>query len=270
MDFDSLEKSCDRALQHTWCKMKVFVCACVLALCGFLVIFSMGLSLSANAWIAQSLFFLPLFVCAAVLAALGIVLIRAYHHQIKHRLVNYRTLAMESWEVALSASYCFIPLIAAYMALWIVLGVFFLLREMPLLGEFFGVVFAFGPFILHFTSFVLLALAGYILFTLAPLFALRPFPKKFVLSYLLSALKESIFQRVVLISVACIPVGLIGALLWLSAHMTSLAYLTQEKHTHMILQWLFILPPLALILAFPVIFFFNMAAEAHIAIQKKR
>jgi len=269
MDFDSLETSCERALHYTFCKMKLFVCAAALTFCGFLVIFSMGLSLSANAWVSQSLFFLPFFISSALLAALGIVLIRAYHHEIKNRSVSYGKIVLDSWEVALSSSYCFVPLVVAYLIMWVILGLFFLLREIPFIGEFFGVVLAFGPFLIHMGSFLLLALSCCMLFTLAPLFALRTFPKNFLIPYVLTASKNGIFQRLLFIFIAAIPIGSIGCLLWISAQMTSFVYFVQENHIQMILQWFFILPPFAVVLSFPVIFFFNMAAECHIAIQKK-
>ena len=213
--------------------------------------------------------FLPLFISSSILIALGIVLIRGYHNEIKQRPVPYWKIITDSWEVLLSSSYCFFPFIAAYLIMWVVLGLFFLLREIPLIGDFFGVVLAFGPFLLMLGSFVLLMLCVYMLFALAPLFALRTFPKNLLVPYILTVVREGLLQRIVFLILAAIPVAAISALLWQSAKMTAAIYFVQESHMQMILQWFFIMPPFALILAFPVTFFFNMAAEAHIAIQKR-
>lgn len=269
MDLNTLEKICARALDHTFCKKKLLVCALSLCICGIFVIFSMGLSLSASAWVSQSLSFLPLFISAFFLASLGIILIRSYHNEIKNRQVPYTKLFVESLTPVLSTMYCFIPIVTGYLMLWVALGLFFLLREIPLFGDFFGVVFAFGPFLLHLGSLLLLILTYFFLFSLTPLFALRSFQIQRLVPLVSGITKESLFTRILLMFLASIPFVSMSTLLWISAKMTSFVYFVQESHLQMILQWFFILPPFALFLAFPVIFFFNMAAEAHIVIQKQ-
>jgi hypothetical protein len=268
MNFDAMEQMCDRALQYTFCKKKLLLTAATLSLSGLLVVFSMGLSLSANVWVSLSLSFLPLFISSGILIALGVILIRAYHDEVKARDFHYSHLLADSWEVALAASYFFMPVILLYLLMWMMLGLFFLLREIPFVGEFFGVVFAFGPFLLLLGSFTLLLLSIFMLFALTPVLALKDFVRSHLVKNALALAREKVFQRIIFLFIALIPLVVAATLLVVSAKMTTLVYMVQESHVQMILQWFIIMLPFSIILSFPVIFFFNMAAESHIAIQK--
>lgn len=160
------------------------------------------------------------------------------------------------------------PIILVYLLLWVLLGVFFLLKEVPLIGQLFSVIFAFGPFLLLLISFALLVISLFALFSLTPLIALKNYSKEQLLEETISLFKIKLLSRIALMVLAVIPVATISLLLWLSAKLTTVVYLVDESHVQLIMQWFVIMLPFAAILSFPVIFFFNMAAEAHILIQK--
>jgi hypothetical protein len=163
----------NRAVAYTFDKKKLLLVFLILAMCGLLVVFFRGLALSAGQWVSMSLTFLPIFLCAGVLLSTGILLIRIYHDEIKNRFVNYRTILAKSWDVIIGASYFSIPIILSYLLLWMLMGIFVLLRQIPLIGEFFGVVLAFAPFLINLGSLVLCLLSLSLLFFVAPIIALR-------------------------------------------------------------------------------------------------
>lgn len=254
MDWTAIEMMYERALQYTFSKTKFAITTTVLSLCGLLFVFSMGLSLSASLWVSLSLSFLPIFISSGVLIALGVILIRAYHDEIKQKKLNYVTIIKRSWESALSSSYFFMPVILVYLLLWVLLGVFFLLKEVPFIGQLFSVIFAFGPFLLLLTSFALLAISLFALFSLTPLIALKNYSKEQLLEETISLFRIKLLTRLALMVLAVIPVAIISLLLWISAKLTTVVYFVNESHVQLIMQWFVIMLPFAAILSFPVIF----------------
>lgn len=142
----------NRALSFTFCKKKLLVVSTILALCGLLVVFFRGLAIHVSQWVGLSLTFIPLFMCTGVMLAAGIFLVRVYHDEIKNKKIHYRTIFGKSWEIITLASYFAIPIILCYLALWMALGIFLLLREIPMLGDFFAAILVFAPFLLNLSA----------------------------------------------------------------------------------------------------------------------
>lgn len=164
MDFQSFSFIFNRALAFTFSRKKLLFVFCVLALSGLLVVFFQGLALHANEWVKLSLTFLPIFICTGILLSMGILLIRVYHDEIKEREVNFWQILSRSWEVIIGASYFAIPIIFSYLVLWMLLGIFVLLSEIPAVGEFFSAILSFGPFLINLGTLVLCLLSLAILF----------------------------------------------------------------------------------------------------------
>ena len=99
---------------------------------------------------------------------MGILLIRMYHDEVKQRDVNFWNTLSRSWEVVIGASYFALPIIFSYLLLWMLMGIFVLLQDIPLFGEFFGTVLSFAPFLINLGTLVLCLLALAVLF-LSPL-----------------------------------------------------------------------------------------------------
>jgi len=269
MTLNDLRFIFNRAFFLTFGKKKLLTTFTVLALCGVLVVFFRGLSVHAGQWILMSLSFLPIFICAGVLLSLGIFLIRIYHDEVKNKPVIYKHIFVKSWEVIIGASYFSIPLILCYLLLWMVLGIFVLLQEIPGIGDFLGVILAFGPFLLNLGSMVLCLLNIAMLFVLTPIVALKGLNRTQVSQILAHRLKGDVFSNLLLAILAVLPLLFCLGMLTLAAFLTgSLCYVC-EKPLNNVLQWFVIMIPFTAFLSPAVIFFFNIAAEAHVILQKQ-
>lgn len=258
----------NRALSLTFSKKKMLFVFVVLALCGLMVVFFRGLAINAGKWVVMSLTFLPFFLCAGVLLSMGIMLIRIYHDEVKQRPVSYTQIISKSWEVVIGASYFSIPIILSYLLLWILLGIFVLLEQIPAVGEIFGVVLAFGPFLLNLGSLVLCLLNLAMLFFITPIVALTGLNRIRVTQTLVRRLKSDVFSNIVLALFALLPLLFVSGLLILAAFLTGTVCQTCDHPLHNVLQWFFIMIPFTALLSPAVVFFFNFAAEAHVLIRK--
>lgn len=258
----------NRALAHTFSRKKLLLVFVVLALCGVMVVFFRGLSLNAGQWILMSLAFLPFFLCAGVLLSMGILLTRIYHDEVKDKPVNYSDILSKSWEVVIGASYFSIPIILSYLLLWILLGIFVLLQQVPAVGDIFGVVLAFAPFLLNLGSLVLCLLNFAMLFFVTPIVALKGLNRIRVTQTLVKRLKSDVFSNVILAFFAILPLLAISGLLVFAAFLTGSVCSSCGNPLHDVLQWFFIMIPFTALLAPAVVFFFNFAAEAHVLARK--
>lgn len=269
MDFQAFSLIFNRSLAFTFSRKKLLFVFCILALSGLLVVFFRGLALHAGQWVKLSLTFLPIFICSGILLSMGILLIRIYHDEIKQREVNYWHTFSRSWEVAIGASYFAIPIIFSYLLLWVLLGIFVLLSEIPALGEFFSSILSFGPFLINLGALVLCLLSLATLFFVAPLIALRGLDGAMIFQMAIKKLEKNPCANFILILVALLPLMIIVSLLLLAAVMTDSLYLDYQNSLQTILKWFFIMVPFTAFLTPAVIFFFNFAAEAHVLMQKQ-
>ena len=258
----------NRALLFTFNKKKWFLIFCVLALCGLLVVFFRALSINAGQWVLMSLSFLPFFLCAGILLATGVILVRIYHDEVKNKPFNYREILLNSWEIVIGSTYFSIPIILCYLLLWMLLGIFVLLKEIPGIGEFFGVMLSFGPFLINLGSLALALLNLILLFLITPIVALNGLDRNRVSKILMKRCQD-IFSNLFLGLVALLPLLLIFGLLLLAWVLTgSVCYACKEPY-FLIIQWFIMMIPFAAIIAPAVIFFFNFATEAHVLLQRK-
>ena len=269
MDFSDLEKMCERAARFTCAKRKLFISALTLVLCGLFVVFAMGLSLAASEWVNLSLAFLPFFLCGSLLIVLGVIVIRMYHNEVKNKEVNTGLIVSKSWEYLITSSYFFLPIVLTYLFLWIVLGLFFVLKEIPAVGDFFGVILAFGPFLLLLGSLLLCVATIFLIFVVSPILALKKLSGHELMQYVQTRILSRVFLRISLFFVSLVPLVFTALLLFIAAHLTTNLYVVSDSHTQMVLQWFFIMIPFAVFLSPALVFFFNMAAETHVLIQKK-
>lgn len=268
MDFQALSFIFSRALAFTFSRKKNLFVFCILALSGLLVVFFRGLALHASQWVKLSLTFLPIFICTGIFLSLGILLIRIYHDEIKQRDVNYWQILSRSWEVTIGASYFAIPIILGYLLLWMLLGIFILLSEIPAVGEFFGAILSFGPFLINFGTLVLCVLSLAILFFIAPLIALKGLEGGAVFQLAVKRLEKDPFANLILIFVALLPLIFMIALLLIAVLLTGTLSLDYHNSLQTVLKWFFMMLPFTAFLTPAVIFFFNFAAEAHVFMQK--
>lgn len=268
MHWNDLEKAFNRAILLSVSKRKLGLAFPVLVLCGILSVFCRAVSFDAGEWVAMSFAFIPILLSSGILLALGVLLVRMHHHEAKQLTLDFRKLVSGSMDVIIGTSYLSILPILAYMLLWTVLGIFFLLKEVPVLGDFFSVVFSFGPFLLIFGSLALCLFNLGLLFFVAPAAALQPLKNIPLAKRVWNSLNRKLFSSFVLLSIALLPIAFVGGLLSLAAVLTDLNFLVGERSLTVALEWFFIMLPFCAILAPAVVFFFNFAAESYQILQK--
>lgn len=266
MNWADVEKSFSRAVAFSFSKKKMMLTFPVLVLCGILVVFCRAVAFEASDWIAMSLAFLPILLSSGVLLALGVLLIRIHIHEVKQLHLGFRRLIAGSVDLIMGTSYLAIPPILAYLLLWIALGLFFLLREIPGIGDFFSVVLAFGPFLLIFGSLLLCLFNLGLLFFVAPAAAFQPFKRTSLAKRVVGLFQGRILSSISLFLLALAPILLVVGLLTLSALLADAA---PEKPLSVAMSWFFVMVPFAAVLTPAVIFFFNFAAESYQLLHPK-
>lgn len=268
MTFNDIQLMFNRALSLSLSKKKFLTVFTILVMCGVLVVFFKGLAVGANEWLLMSLTFLPIFLSAGILLSMGIILIRIYHDEVKRKEVKYTEILGKSWEMIIGAFYFCIPIILSYLLLWMLLGIFFLLREIPGMGSFFSAILAFGPFLINLGSLILCVLNLAILFFVTPIISLKGLNRIQIAQTLSKKIHSDIFTNMILILLATFPLWVIVGFLSLAAWMTGAVCFTCDNPLHNILQWFFTMIPFTAVLTPAVIFFFNFAAESHVWMVK--
>lgn len=264
MNLNDIQFSFNRALKYTFSKQKLLLVFLILVACGLLAVFFRGLAVSAGEWVQLSLFFVPIFLCAGILLSTGILLIRIYHDEIKGRPFSYKKVLAKSWELIIGASYFSIPIILVYLLLWMFIGIFMMLKGIPGLGEFIGVVLAFAPFILNFLTLVLSVLNFAVLFYVTPVVALKGLNRHMVTQVLMLRWQSDVFSNLILLILGILPLIILLILLVTAAIITGSICVNCTDPILTVIEWFFVMIPFTALLTPAVIFFFNFAAEAHL------
>lgn len=263
MTWNEIEKAFNRALLLSFSKKKFALAFIVMVLCGILFVFCRAVAHEANDWVSLSLTFLPILISSGILLALGVLLIRMYVHESKQLSLSMRRLVSGSLDLMIGTSYLSMPPILVYLCLWILMGIFFLLQEIPGVGSFFSVIFSFAPFLLILGALVLCLFNLALLFFVAPAAAMQPLKRVSLAKRVFHNFAKRMFSNIMLFLLALLPILLMGGLLALAAELTHVRFLIAERSLGVALEWFFIMLPFAAFLAPAVIFFFQFAAEAY-------
>jgi hypothetical protein len=270
MTYEDLRNLFNRALLRSFSRKKILLMFCILAFSGLLYVFFQSLAQPSSRWLKMSLTFMPLFLAAGVLLAGGVLLIRMYHDEIKGRKVGFRQTLGKSWEVVLGSFYFCIPVVLFYLLLWLFLGMFVLMSEIPLVGPFFYAFLAFLPFLLNLCSLLLAVFSLGLLFFIAPAVALKGLNGLKLSQWIVKRFKSDPFTNIFLAMIALFPLVLVlGLLIQAAAMSEKLAYQHPESPLYMAIQSFFIMLPFVAILSPVVVFFFNFAAESHVLIKRE-
>jgi len=223
---------------------------------------------SGGYWTQIGLSFFPFFLSMGLLITTGIILIRLYHDEIKQKPIIYTNVLNKSWEVAVGASYYFIPVVLVYFVIWIFLGIFFLLKEIPGIGQTLGLILGFAPFILNLILILLCVLSVITLFFATPQIALRRLSGVHLGNVIYKQIRNDLFTNCFLFFVAAIPFLITFYLLHLATNLSAFYSSECESIICRTLEAFFIMIPFTAFLVPSTIFFFNFSAEAHILIQK--
>lgn len=144
-----------------------------------------------------------------------------------------------------------------------------MLEEIPGLGDFFGVVLAFVPFLLNLGALVLTIFSVAALFFLTPLMALKEFNRLLVAQHLTRRLQKDYFSNLLLFLISIAPLLFVLTLLLLSLNLTGGLYDEVKSPVYATMQWFFIMIPFTAIITPTLVFFFNFATEAQLLIMRK-
>ncbi len=269
MTLNDLEKCFNRAILLCFSKKKFFFVFPILVLCGILIVFCRALSYNATGWMVMSLVFLPIFLTSGILLSLGVLLIRIYYHEVKNLKVSYNKIIKDSWNLIIGTTYLSLPPILIYLLLWIIFGIFVVLKEIPNVGNFIGVILAFAPFLIIFVSILLSIFNLGLLFYVSPAIALKASGNLRIAKDIFYKISNNLFSSLVFFFFAIFPIALVVGLLSLSAILTRLSYLVAEQTVSVAIQWFFIMLPFCAFLTPAVTFFFNFAAESYNLLDKK-
>lgn len=261
-----------KLFQKAWLsidKRKYLMVFFSLCLCGLVAVFSRVASVHAGNWVGLSLSFAPIFLIGGLLFALGVLLIKTYQKEKNGEEISYLKIAFGSWKTMVAVSYITMPMLLLCLLSWLVLGVFFFLKEMPGIGDFVGVFLSFAPFVLIFLSLILIFFNMMLLFFLTP-----ELSKKEELD---TKLWKNLIQKVIqnpLISLMGLFVGmapLFFTLLFLisAALLTQLSYFPVADSLLIGLKWFFLMLPFNALLAPAIIFFFNFSYECNQLLEEE-
>ena len=269
MTLNDLELCFNRALSYSFTKKKFLAVFLILFLCGLLFGFCKTLSYGTNQWISMSLFFFPIFLSSGILLAVGIFIIRLYYHEIKNLKLSYRDIFVNSWELIVGTAYLSIPPILIYLLLWVFLGIFILLKQIPVIGEFFGVILAFAPFLIILSSLLLVFVSLIILFFITPAIALGEKEKFHFSKNVFSSLKENVFRNLIFFFTSIFPLAFLIGMLSYASYLTGLSYVSYENFLSISISWFFLMVPFCFFMTPFIIFFFNFGAESYNFSSKK-
>lgn len=269
MNMQNIQVACNRAFFLSLSKKKLALTIVVLFLCGLVGVFFRSIAMHAGQWTLMSIVFLPVILFFTAMMALGVVLIRLYHDEIKNKELNVQKVIVNSGINILQACFLGAPIFLAFLLLWLCLGVFFLLDEIPGIGLFVGVVFVFIPFILNVAAICLVVAYAALMFFITPIVALGELNALEALQSFWKRFTMNAFDHLAVMGIAFIPVAFWFCLLVKAVRLTLYAYDVSDHPIGIALQCFFIMVPFAALLSPAVVFFFNLAAES-LALLKKR
>lgn len=264
-----LEVIFNRALKFSYTRKKVFLLFPALILCGILIVLSHTFWLGANPWAQASFAFVPGFLCAGILMTIGVPLIRLYHDEIKEKKLSVNNTLRQSWTLMGGIASLLVPILTAYLVLWFVLGIFYLLKNIPSVGEMLGIFLSFGPFLLILGSLFLSIVNLLLLFFMTPLVALKSTMKWELAEEVLLKIWRQPFVHLALLILGLLPLLVVVGFMVLAATLTGMSFFVMERTWEISLQWFFIMIPFAALLSPVVLFFFNFAAESFALLQRR-
>ncbi len=263
MEWTDIEKAFQRAFVLAFSRRRLLLTFPVLILCGILTVFCRSIALNASDWISLALSFLPIFLSSGLLLGLGVVLSRIYYTEAKHVTLTLKRLLSSSLDLMIGIAYLAVPSVLVYLLFWIVLGFFFLMKEIPGIGHFFSVVLSFGPFLLIFGSFILCFVNLALLFFVAPAATLELIRRGSLAKRIFESLRLRFFSAIVLLILSLIPLFFVGGILWASASLTESRFLVSENTLYMAMEWFFIIITFSAIFKPFFVFLFNFSAESY-------
>ncbi|MCP5470237.1 MAG: hypothetical protein H7A36_07035 [Chlamydiales bacterium] len=256
----------NRAFRYAYSRKKSYFLFTVLSCVGLLFLFFQGVSLSQEAWLQNSLLFIPLFFGMGAVLAAQVLLSKFYKKEIEGETPTFRRTLFESGEAMLKISYLTIPLLLLYLLFWVFSSLFLLLHTIPFLGPFLTVVLAFVPFMLNLLSVVLVLITLMISFFIAPQIALEGALDR---RALVMRLRSDVFLNLLFFLVPAAVVLFTYKVLFIAVRLTLGGAVLEGASLEAMLQAFFIMLPFLAVMTPVVNFFFNFAVEGYIVLQEE-
>lgn len=258
MTLTDLSASFNTSLAGAFAWRKSLFLFLVLLFCGLLTTLCKGFAAVSGPWASLILTFFPLFVSTALLLGAQVVMMRAY----RQPDARIRHLFSTSWERLLCASYLALPLLLAYVIVWMFLGIFMLIRGVPYVGSVASLILAFVPFLLFVASLVLLVVTFLLFFVVVPLIEAEGIVEmKRLPAALWEPIRRDVFTYLLGAVVSLVPLLIVWGILSAASGMTRQLVLGGASPFEHVVAQMFILIPFAALLTPAVTFFFNFAAE---------
>jgi hypothetical protein len=259
----------NRAFRFSYTRKKFFLLFPALVICGILIVLCHTFWLSANPWVRASLAFVPAFICSGIFMTVGVPLIRLYHDEVKEKKLSVNQTLRQSWTLMGGVASLVVPILTAYLVLWFILGIFYLMRNISGIGPTLGVVLSFAPFLLILGSFFLSVVNLLLLFFLTPVVALKSVMRWELAEEVLQKILHQPFIHLILLILGLLPLVILLGFLVFAAALTGMSFFVMERTWAISFQWFFIMIPFAALLSPAVIFFFNFAAESFSYLQRR-
>lgn len=266
MQLSDLQFAFDRALRHTCCIKRLSLTALSLTVCALIFIATASLGAAATPWIKIALIFLPFFLSTALLMPIAVLIIQLYRDAAKNIPISIQKTVTTSWESLLASSYFLLPLLLAYLALWLTLGIFLVLMIIPGIGAMLAALLAFAPFILNLCSLLLAFASIALLFLIPPLIALRRLNYLVICQEAFQRMKTAPFLNALLAVMALAPLALFTAMTYISITLTYSQAAAPAEYSA--IYYFFIAIPTVVFLAPALLFFFHFSAEAYLLLIK--
>lgn len=262
MLLQEIEEAFYRSWSCVLSKNKICASFFILFLCSCLVMAYQIFSLFLYSWMLSyvALFFIS--VCVALLFFLGIVLSRMHGCDRNRIEINFRRSCSAFSEVAFLIIYLITPIFFFCVLCRILLGSFWLLTEIPIIGPFAEVICGFIPFVLIFYIFCMGIFILVSLFYVTPHIALKTENKIDLPREMWMRWKCHLFVNILFFIISISPFLCFSAILLYAFFVTETIYLSPHAFFAFVLQKFFIMIPFALFLTPCIIFFFHFSTES--------
>lgn len=261
MKLKDLSQMFNRAAGHVFAIKKTFFLFLALIVFGLIFLSLKGIATDTLNWWRLFLAAIPFFLLIAFLMATGVFLVKAYVLEREDKPFSVKETFSSSAKFMLKAAYFALPLFLAFIVLWVTMGIFILLKSIPYLGPFLGVILAFVPYVSSICILLLFFISLLFLFFLTPLLAFNETVDR---NALIGRLRADLFTHILLLGSAFFPVWIVWLFASRAITLTFAVYSINDSGVEMALQSLFMLIPFAAVMALPLTFFFNFATESYL------
>ncbi len=251
-----LEAVLEIAVRRSLTRRSLAITWIALLISGLIFVFCHAISLEIHPWARLGFTFLPYFLSSWVLLLLGALLIN-------RKSLSWKATALESLDPLLHTTLLALPSLLLYMISWIALGFFFLIQQIPLLGNILGTILSIGPYLLILALLGLLLIQSLLLFFAPPLIGTNALSPLQFLSQLRAYLTTKPLRHLLCFCIGWIPVLLWAGILFAALQLTETVYLSMQSSLSLGFNLFFLMIPITFFLTPTIAFLFYFSHESY-------